>query len=83
MTPLHHHFELKGNDESLIVGSFWLITLFLDPIITIMGFPPAGGCVTFKSIMNITPNATANGIFKKIGRGTKFKKIIPIKEVKK
>ena len=29
MTPLHHHFELKGNDESLIVGSFWLITLFL------------------------------------------------------
>ena len=29
MTPLHHHFELKGNNESLIVSSFWLITLFL------------------------------------------------------
>tara|TARA_B100001173_G_scaffold40036_1_gene31087 strand:+ start:62 stop:1171 length:1110 start_codon:yes stop_codon:yes gene_type:complete len=29
MTPLHHHFELKGNDESLIVSSFWLVTLLL------------------------------------------------------
>ncbi len=29
MTPLHHHFELKGNNEILIVSSFWLITLFL------------------------------------------------------
>ena len=29
MTPLHHHFELKGNNENLIVSSFWLITLFL------------------------------------------------------
>ena len=29
MTPLHHHFELKGNNEILIVGSFWLITLWL------------------------------------------------------
>ena len=29
MTPLHHHFELQGNNEILIVGSFWLITLLL------------------------------------------------------
>ena len=29
MTPLHHHFELKGNNEILIVGNFWLITLLL------------------------------------------------------
>ncbi len=29
MTPLHHHFELKGINESLIVNSFWLVTLFL------------------------------------------------------
>ena len=29
MTPIHHHFELKGNNEILIVGSFWLITLLL------------------------------------------------------
>jgi len=29
MTPLHHHFELKGNNESVIVSSFWLVTLFL------------------------------------------------------
>ena len=29
MTPLHHHFELKGNDEILIVSSFWLVTLLL------------------------------------------------------
>ncbi len=29
MTPIHHHFELKGNDETLIVGVFWVITLIL------------------------------------------------------
>ena len=29
MTPLHHHFELKGNNETLIVSCFWLITLLL------------------------------------------------------
>ena len=29
MTPLHHHFELKGNNEMLIVMNFWLITLLL------------------------------------------------------
>ena len=29
MTPIHHHFELKGNNESLIVSSFWFVTLLL------------------------------------------------------
>ncbi len=29
MAPLHHHFELKGNNEILIVISFWFITLLL------------------------------------------------------
>ena len=29
MTPLHHHFELQGNNEIIIVGGFWLITLLL------------------------------------------------------
>ncbi len=29
MTPIHHHFELKGNKETHIVTSFWLVTLLL------------------------------------------------------
>ena len=29
MTPIHHHFELKGNNERIIVSVFWLITLLL------------------------------------------------------
>ena len=29
MTPFQHHFELKGKNESLIVSSFWAVTLFL------------------------------------------------------
>ena len=29
MTPIHHHFELKGNNETLIVSRFWFITLLL------------------------------------------------------
>ena len=29
MTPIHHHFELKGNNETKIVSCFWLITLLL------------------------------------------------------
>ncbi|AIQ98372.1 phospho-N-acetylmuramoyl-pentapeptide-transferase [Prochlorococcus sp. MIT 0801] len=40
MTPLHHHFELKGNNESLIVSSFWLITLFLVIINLIFSLNP-------------------------------------------
>jgi len=29
MTPIHHHFELQGNKETHIVGSFWFVTLLL------------------------------------------------------
>jgi phospho-N-acetylmuramoyl-pentapeptide-transferase len=28
MTPLHHHFELKGWPESRVVVRFWLIGIF-------------------------------------------------------
>ena len=37
------------------------------PIITIIGLPPAGGCVIPKSIIKLTPIPTANGIEIKIG----------------
>ena len=37
MTPIHHHFELQGNNESLIVSNFWFITLLLV-IINLMFF---------------------------------------------
>ena len=37
MTPIHHHFELQGNKESLIVSNFWFITLLLV-IINLMFF---------------------------------------------
>ena len=37
MAPLHHHFELKGNNETVIVSSFWFVTLLLV-IINIMFF---------------------------------------------
>ena len=50
---------------------------------TIIGFPPAGGWVTFRNIIKVTPKPTANGINKYIGRGTKYKNIIPITEVNK
>ena len=29
MTPIHHHFELKGYNETFIVSGFWFITLLL------------------------------------------------------
>ena len=29
MTPIHHHFELQGNNETIIVSNFWFITLLL------------------------------------------------------
>jgi len=29
MTPIHHHFELKGYKETIIVKNFWIITLIL------------------------------------------------------
>ena len=50
-------------------------------MITIIGFPPAGGCVTFKNIIKPTPNPTAKGNIIYNGRGTKYKKIIPITAV--
>ena len=40
MTPLHHHYELKGNNENFIVGSFWLITLLLVVINLIFFIKP-------------------------------------------
>ena len=29
MSPLHHHFELKGNHETIIVENFWKINIML------------------------------------------------------
>ena len=29
MSPLHHHFELKGNHETIIVENFWKINIIL------------------------------------------------------
>ncbi len=40
MTPIHHHFELKGNNETLIVVSFWLVTLLLVVINLIFFIKP-------------------------------------------
>ncbi len=37
MTPIHHHFELQGNNESKIVSIFWFITLLLV-VINLMFF---------------------------------------------
>ena len=54
-----------------------------DPIITIIGFPPAGGWVTPTKIIKKIPIPTASGIIMKIGKGTKFTKNIPTKAVKK
>ena len=48
-----------------------------EPIITIIGFPPAGGWVTFNKIIKPTPNPTARGIFINKGNGIKFKKNNP------
>ena len=41
-------------------------------MITIIGFPPAGGWVTLKNIIKPTPNPTANGIIKYKSIGIKF-----------
>ena len=50
-------------------------------MMTIIGFPPAGGWVTFKNIIEPTPNPTAKGIIIYNGSGTKYRKNIPIKAV--
>ena len=47
---------------------------------TIIGFPPAGGCVTFKAIINNTDIPTAKPIVKK-ETSKNVTKIIPTKAV--
>ena len=49
------------------------------PIITIIGFPPAGGWVTLNKIIKQTPKPVANGIVIKMGKGINFRTTIPIK----
>ena len=29
MAPIHHHFELKGMDETKIIVRFWIISILL------------------------------------------------------
>ena len=53
------------------------------PIITIIGFPPAGGWVTLNKIIKQTPKPVANGIVIKMGKGINFKTTIPIKAVRR
>ena len=43
-------------------------------MITIIGFPPAGGWVTLSNIIIPTPNPTANGMIINNGKGIKYKK---------
>ena len=52
-------------------------------MITIIGFPPAGGWVTLKNIINPTPNPTANGKIIYKGKGTRYKKKIPTTAVRR
>ena len=52
-------------------------------MITIIGFPPAGGWVTFSNIIRPTPKPTANGIIINNGKGIKYKKNIPTVAVTK
>ena len=52
-------------------------------MITITGFPPAGGWTTFNNIIKKIPIPTARAILIYIGKGIKFTKIIPTKVVTK
>ena len=54
-----------------------------DPMITIIGFPPAGGWVTLNKIIRQTPRPTESGIIIYIGKGIKYKKNMPTDEVNK
>ena len=47
-------------------------------MITMIGFPPAGGCVILKKIIKPTPNPTAKGIKAYKGKGIRYKKNIPV-----
>jgi phospho-N-acetylmuramoyl-pentapeptide-transferase len=29
MAPIHHHFELKGHEESKIIVRFWIVSILL------------------------------------------------------
>ena len=52
------------------------------PIITAIGFPPAGGCVIFKAIMSMIEIPTANPmVIKETSKSVA--KIIPINAVSK
>ena len=52
-------------------------------MMTITGFPPAGGCTTFSNIIKKIPVPTAIAILMNIGNGIRFTKIIPTKAVTK
>ena len=49
--------------------------------ITMIGFPPAGGCTIFKIIIKKIPTPTAKAILIKIDKGIYFKNSIPINAV--
>ena len=50
-------------------------------MMTITGFPPAGGWTTFRNIIKKIPTPTANAILIYIGNGIKFTNITPTKAV--
>ena len=52
-------------------------------MITMIGFPPAGGWVTLNNIIKPTPNPTAKGTTKYKGKGTRCKKINPTAAVRR
>ena len=52
-------------------------------MMTIIGFPPAGGCTTLSNIMKKIPTPTAIAILMNIGNGIKFTKIKPTNVVTK
>ncbi len=53
------------------------------PIITIIGFPPAGGWTIFNKIIKKTPKPTPIAIFIYIGRGTKLTMTTPTSAVQR
>ena len=55
------HPPAGGNPIIVIIGSV-SIDYLINPIITIIGFPPAGGWVTLRIIIKPTPAPTATGI---------------------
>ncbi|MDD4000910.1 MAG: phospho-N-acetylmuramoyl-pentapeptide-transferase, partial [Bacilli bacterium] len=43
MTPIHHHFELKGHSETEIAAGFWIIAVIFAIIGLIIGMNLLGG----------------------------------------